>query len=277
MKREKMDKRSGALLDELETLLDSPRAEEIVANDWLHDGSLAVPSLDIIRYLGWRMLTGHGIKLEATKKDRYDLISLLVGHLRGESLKVRQKSITGILRRLECFRFLNTGKAGQSDPYVHEWLPILWPFLYPDTPANEKDAVALAAGERLIARGIIETMILRAIFTQDYKRVSSLALALENISIGQSPKPTVENRIKGGILRCLPYLNETLGRLPSRAEIQFFMRQLDAFNGLDGFPARQNPWVDAFREFRYPAELRKIRIDEDLLTSLARKVRNFTG
>jgi hypothetical protein len=43
MKRDKLNKREAALLDELESLLSNPRAEEIVANDWLHDGSLSVP------------------------------------------------------------------------------------------------------------------------------------------------------------------------------------------------------------------------------------------
>ena len=49
MKREKMDIRPSPLLEELEALLDNPRAAEIVANDWLHDDSLPMPSLDLMR------------------------------------------------------------------------------------------------------------------------------------------------------------------------------------------------------------------------------------
>ncbi len=278
MKPKEIDKRSVALLDELEALLANPRADEIVANDWLHDGSLPVPSLDLIRYLGCRMLTGYGIKLEAAGMDRCRLISILVVHLRNESPKVRKTSIPSILRRLESFRFLNTtGKKGACDRYTHEWLPILWPFLYPDSPEGNADAVAHAAGERIIARGLIETMTLRAIFTQDHERVQSLSQALKNIRHGQSPKLTLENRVKGGILRCLPYLNEKLERLPSRAEIQFFMRQLAAFNGEPEFPQRENPWIDAFDEFGYPAKHREIRINEDLIVKLAREACDFTG
>jgi hypothetical protein len=166
MKREQMDERCSTLLDELEALLENPRAAEILANDWLHDGSLPVPSLDLIRYLGCRMLTGYGIKLEVASMDRYGLISTLVDHLRYESPKDRNSSIPSILRRLECFRFLHTGKIGACDPYAHEWLPILWPFLYPYAPEGDAEAVAHAAGERVITRGLIETMSLRAIFTQ---------------------------------------------------------------------------------------------------------------
>lgn len=55
MKREKLDKRSTALLEELEALLANPRAVEIVANDWLHDGKLPMPSLDLIRCLRFRI------------------------------------------------------------------------------------------------------------------------------------------------------------------------------------------------------------------------------
>jgi len=197
--------------------------------------------------------------------------------MKRRELKDRNSSIPAILRRLDAFQCLNAGKTGACDPHTHEWLPILWPFLYPYAPEGDVGAVAHAAGERVIARGLIETMTLRAIFTQDHERVKSLSVALKNIKHDQSQEPTVKNRIKGGILRCLPYLNEKLKRLPSRSEIQCFMRQLAGFNGEPEFPMRQNPWSDAFREFRYDEEPRKIRIDTDLIVKLAREVSNFTG
>lgn len=277
MKRENLDKRSTALLDELESLLANPRAVEVVANDWLHDANLSVPSLDLILYVGCRVLTGHGISLEAAAMDRYTLISSLINHLRNEPSNDRKSSIPRILRRLDCFKYLHTGKTGASDSHLHEWLPVVWPFLYPEPPEGDHEAVAHAAGQRLLARGLIETMTLRAIFFQDHERVKSLSLAIKNIKHGKSQDPTLDNRIKGGVLRCLPYLNEELKRLPSRSEIQFFMRQLAALNGEPEFPERQNPWSDAFRTFQYPADPRKIRIDEDLIVKLARKVSNFTG
>ena len=263
--------RESALLAELEALLDNPRSEEIVANDWLHDGSLPIPSLNLVRYLGIRMLTGHGIKLEVARMDRYAFISNLVGHLRNESPEARTASIPRMLRRLDCFRFQHSGKKKTFDPYSHEWLPILWQFLYPGAPEGDDEVVAHSAGERMIARGLIETMTLRAVFTQDHQRVKSLSVALKSISQGQSIVPTVENRIKSEILRCLPYLNENLGRPPSRAEIQFFIRQCAAFRGELEFPERQNPWVEAFHFFQYQAERRAIRIDNDLITRLARE------
>jgi hypothetical protein len=268
----KLTSRESALLAELETLLDNPRADEIMANDWLHDGSLPMPSLILVRYLGIRMLTGYGVKLEVARMDRYGFISKLVAHLRNESSKDRIESIPSMLRRLDCFRFQHAGKKKTFDPHAHEWTPILWQFLYPSAPESDDEAVAHAAGERMIARGLIETMTLRAVFTQDHQRVRSLSVALKNISQGQSTEPTVENRIKGEILRCIPYLNEKIGRLPSRAEIQFFARQCAAFRGEADFPARQNPWVEAFQHFHYPADRRAIRTDPDLMTRLAREI-----
>ena len=268
----KLTTREAALLTELEELLGNPRADEIVANDWLHDGSLPMPSLNLVRYLGIRMLTGYGVKLEVARMDRYGFISNLVEHLRNESSDDRIASIPSMLRRLDCFRYQHAGKKKTFDPHAHEWIPILWQFLYPSAPEGDDESVAHAAGERMIARGLIETMTLRAVFTQDHQRVKSLSVALKNISQGRSTEPTVENRIKGEILRCMPYLNENLGRLPSRAEIEFFVRQCAAFRGAAEFPQRPNPWVEAFQYFHYPADRRAIRIDPDLMTHLAREV-----
>lgn len=124
----------------------------------------------------------------------------------------------------------------------------------------------------MIARGLIEIMTLHAVFSQDHKRVKSLSVALKSISQHQSTEPTVANRIKGEILRCIPYLNEKLGRLPSRAEVQSFARELAVFRGDTDFPARQNPWVEAFQHFNYPAERRAIRMDSDLIVRLAREL-----
>ncbi len=67
----KLTTREAALLTELEELLDSPRADEIVANDWLHNGSLPMPSLNLAYYLGIRMLTSDGIiRKNGHKKPR---------------------------------------------------------------------------------------------------------------------------------------------------------------------------------------------------------------
>lgn len=268
--------RESTLLTELEALLANPRVDEIVANDWLHDGSLPVPSLDLIRYLGCRMLTGYGIKLAAASMERYALISNLVDHLRNESPEDRSASIPSILRRLDCFRFLNTGKKGVSDPYTHEWLPILWPFLYPDALEGDAAAVAHAAGERVIARGMIETMTLRAIFTQDFRRIASLANAMRMIRAGKDHKPTTKNRIMGEILRSTPYLVERLGGRPSTSVIEAFVRRCAEFNG-QVFAIREHDFNAAFKELEYPDKPGDIKIDEHLITKLAHQASSLAG
>ncbi len=273
-KAKEIDNRSVALLDELEGLLTNPRAKEIVANDWLHDGSLSVPSLDLILYLGIRMLTGDRFMIEISQMDRYSLIKNLLTQLRIETLEERRLSIPRVLRRLDCYRFLHTGK--HTDPHIHEWLPIVWNFLYPDAKDDDAEANAIIAGKRAVSRGLIETMTLRAIFTLDHDRLKSLAEALKTIRHNKVLEPTVENRVIGEILRCLPYLNEELGKLPSRAELEYFIRELAAWSGEKEFPKRANPWSDAFHWLGYEADPRQCRIDKPVITKLARKVSEFT-
>jgi hypothetical protein len=273
--RRMLSKREASLLDELEALLKNPRACEILANDWLHDGTLQVPSLELMRYFACRMLTGYGVKIKATMHDRNGFIDWLVKHLRSETEEGRVSSIPRTLRRLDCFKYLHTGK--NCDPNLHEWLPLLWPYLYPETPEGDTDAVRVAAGERMIARGLIEAMMHRALFTMDYKRLESLAAAMKIIRQSKSMKPTVENRVMGEILRWLPYLEERLDRLPSRAELEAFIRERAAFMSDDDFAERRHPWAKAYKNLKYPSEKRTIRMDRDLIQKLARKSVELAG
>jgi len=275
MDRNCLDKRGKVLLKELETLLSNPRAEEIIANDWLHDGNLPMPSLDLIRYLGARMVSGHGIKLKAAETERYALISLLVEFLKNEDEAERVASIPRMLRGLDSFRFLHEGKVGSYDIFAHEWLPILFIFLYPDAPQNHPNAIAYKAGERIIARGLLETMTLRAVFTMDHKRLESLSKATKQIRSNRYQKPTVKNRIKGEILRWLPLLSEHLKRLPSRSELEQFIRAYASWNGEKEYATRANAWSDSFRDLSYPAAPRKIRIDREAIEKLARQMSEY--
>ena len=271
----RVNPRGRRLLEELESFLANPRANEIIANDWLHDGDLPMPSLDLIRYLAVRLLGVHGMRIATETGERYALIDCLIGALREETSEARRASIPQYLNRLDCFRYLHSPVKG--DPFIHEWLPILSAFLYPGGDGRDPDSIALAAGERILARGFLETMTHRAIFTQDHRRVRSLAEAMKIMARGSAVVPTVANRVKGEVLRAFPYLREMLGRNPSRAEIVHFVRQLAEFKGDPPFPVRGNPWSDAFKVLSYPADPRKVRIDSLKITQLARGVAKNTG
>jgi hypothetical protein len=277
MKGDQLNKRSRALLEELEALITNGRAHEILDNGWLHDGQLKMPTLDLIRYLGFRMLESFQLKIDASKMIRSDLISKLLVYLKKESGESRRSSIPQTLQRLDCFKYFNAGKKGSSDPYAHEWLSIISPFLYPTAPKKDPNAIAISAGERIIARGLLETMVLRSIFTSDHKRLQSLSAAVKAIRFNKEVKPTVTNRIKAEVLRSAPYLHERLGRFPSRAEIKLFIEQLTAWSGEDPLPVRRNPWKEAFGIINDVASSRTVRLDEDLIVKLARDASKCTG
>jgi hypothetical protein len=258
--------RCRALSAELDALLAHPECEAILHNDWLHDQCLPVPSIELIRYFECRIFTGHGNDLMAETNDRHALVSYLVGEFQNEPPAERAASIPRILQRLDCFKYLNTGKSGASDSFIHEWLPIVSPFL--ESPR--------ADGRRILARGFLETLTLRAIHTRDHARIHSLAKAVRIITHGEDAPQSVENRVKGEILRALPYLSEELEYCPSRSEIRCFITERARVTGEEPFSEENRvPWSKAFKSLGYPAEPRKIRmpgtLEANRIVALARK------
>lgn len=256
--------RCRALAAELDVLLSHPECESIISNDWLHNESLPVPSAELIHYFAFRLFIGNGNDRAAEEKDRKALISYIIEEFRKETTEARAESIPRILDRIDCMKWSNTGKKG-TDPFLHEWLPTVSEFL--NSPR--------ADGRRILARGFLETLTLRAIHTRDHARIHSLAKAVRIITHGEAAPQSVENRVMGEILRTFPYLREELERCPSRAEIECFIKERARVMGEKEFSDDGTPWSNAFRELGYPAEPRKIRMPETLdanrIVALARK------
>ena len=257
-----------SLRGELEELLRNPEAELILLNDWLHYETLSQPSFELIQYIAFRLLTGGGIVRFAAAHSRDQVAAKILEELRKETAEERDESISRTLRRLESFRFFHTGKKGALNPHVHEWLPILWPYLYPPQTDETPESITYAHGARAIARGIVEAMIHRALFRQDSLRLEGLAVAIQVIRDNAAPQPTNSNRIAGEILRFLPSLSEELERSPSKSEIEQFL--LEVLPGR--LSERREDWTVAFRKIGYPADLdRRSKSDSNQILKIARK------
>ncbi|MCF7732360.1 MAG: hypothetical protein K9N23_11760 [Akkermansiaceae bacterium] len=185
------DRNDKALLDELEEVIFHDRAVEILDNGWLHDRSLPIPSPNLTQYLAFRLLAGHGIKIEAAEAaTRNAIIEAVVGAFKKESAKERIESIRRTMERLKCYRLLQAGADDKyPNHYDHEWSAVLWAFLYPPMPGIDPESTSLSAGTRMLARGILESMMLQAAFNMNPGRFESLARVIRRMNTKDGSKP----------------------------------------------------------------------------------------
>ncbi len=258
------------LFSEAQSLISHPRADEILANDWLHDGDLPVPSAEFMQYLGFRLMTGRGIQITAATSSRDMILAEIVKALRDETDEERLDAVWSVLEKLKCYRLLQAGKKGTIERFAHEWRGVLWPFLYPANASDGSEDTALAAGRRAIARGIIESMVLRAVFRWDSGRIEGLATVLREIRDRSQPIATIENRAAGEIMRWLPWLSENLEHHPSKTEMKAFILAISP-----DLSDKTNSWSKAWRLVGYPKDSeRSRRIDQDEILQLARRAKS---
>jgi hypothetical protein len=260
-------KREAALEVELHSLLDDPRAVEVLLNNWLHDASLKIPSFDLIQYLGFRLLTGPGMLLIASHGTREEIAGAIVDGLREEPADDRKASIKRVLDALDSYRFLHSGKKGSYNPFTHEWLGILAPYLDSEGPAGTEHDSRYSAGRRALARGLIEAMIHRTLFFGDFKRMEALAEAQRLLTGARELVPVHENRIASEILRCLPFIVDALGRKPTKTEIKEMLRHAWP----EELPDHPSHWTKAFKIVGYPADRdKKAKADMSRVLRIAR-------
>jgi hypothetical protein len=210
----------GKLLAEVESFIAHPRAAEILLNDWLHDAALPIPSPELIAYFSLRLLGGNGSILEKVATlDRFAAAQAIVDAFREESPAERLASIERCRRRIECLKLLVSGRKGSFNPHMAEWLPVLEPFLHPGTSP-------LSQGFRSLSRGVLEAMVLRAVFHYDVKRLEALTTSLRVIRDGQEIIPPHAQRIAAEVIRWLPWLQENLRRFPTKEEFKTTCRSV---------------------------------------------------
>ncbi len=263
------------LLQEVESFVNHPRAAEILLNDWLHDGSLPIPSPELISYFAFRLLTG-GVVNEAAALSRNELANKIVEAFRKEDSAQRCKDIERVRRRLAYVTLSATGKKGTFSPHMPEWLPVLDAFLYPEilSPRGPKNTKR-DQGVRILARGIMEAMMLRAVFCLDVPRMEALSSTLRIIRAADEIAPPHHMRIAAEVLRWVPWLEDRLRRLPTKAEFKVFLETAYP----DKMPATddQAPYTKAFKLIGYegpPNHNRKM--DRGFIVTLGNEVKSLS-
>ncbi len=255
------------LLDELNELLSNPRASEILLSDWLHDGDLPRPSIALIVHIGWRLIHDPGIYREAAILDRNALADRIVELLRSESSETRINSLKRISVAIEADRLDFSEAHKDASPHVHEWILLIGDFLYPsDRWGDGKNSLSIAAGQRALARGIIEALFFRTIMHVDSERLTGLVQALQLVRDGRKINPPKRSQIAAGILRATPLLHEQLGMQPTKSEVKTFL--LHAFP--DDYTDHSNTWTEAFKIVGFPnGDDRKRIMDSEKIIGLA--------
>ena len=231
--------RIDALDEELKQLLDHPQAVDIAMSQWLFDPELPKPSLDLIQFIGFRMLTGEGIKKFAYGRSEQEVLEKAFEEMRAESEDERIANIQRVLDQLEAEKFLDAGRRINPDQHPkHEWWATLESFLFPDPDSSPE----MQLGERAIARKVLESLFLRALFNLDVPRLKALVKTLEMISDGELPELSNAQKIAGAILQDRHNLTKALGRQPSKTEIQEFLLGV-----MPNLPDHPNAWADAWK------------------------------
>ena len=257
--------RIGALHEELKSFLAHPCAVEIAMNQWTLDSGLPRPSLDLIQFIGFRMLKGEGIKEFAGNHDEKEVLELAFDTMRGESEDETIVAIEKVLDKLEAEKFLDAGKRVNPDSNPkHEWWGALESFLFPESDSSPE----MQRGERAIARKVLESLFLRALFNLDVPRIQALVNTLSMIADDKLPELSNAQRIAGAVLLNRHALTVHLGRPPMKTEVQEFL--LGVAPSLSDDP---NVWAGAWKMVGWQSdEAATKRSDKEAIARLVAKV-----
>jgi len=258
------------LLAELDTIFSHPRADEILLSDWLHHGDLPMPSTRAILHVGHRVLWGPGISEEAGRLDRDALAKRIVRAFQEESQAQRVASVKRTSAMLRVVELEFTGESKGISPHAHEWITVLEDFLRPidrwshDTPDN-----LVLHGQRSLARGIVEALVNRALFTMDGDRIRGLAQAVDHVRGKKRMEAPQARRLAAEIIRWTPLLERKLGHSPTKTELRTFIIGINP----ESTPDHPTTWRDAYRIAGIPDDSDRSRMmDADQVTRLVRAV-----
>jgi hypothetical protein len=203
---------------ELDTLLANPRATEVILNEWFMDDSLPIPSPELIEFFAVDLLYGSGKIgrfVTAATKGAAEAVRHRVSELSALSPASRRMSIELATARSKVMALLGL-KPNTAHSYIVVSGVCSDPTNYP----------IVDKGERSLVRLLIESVTLRSILCLDGPRLDGLGEAVR-VSAGNSQfKPKEREVIALQILQWHPYLSDELARLPSKAEMEMFLRSV---------------------------------------------------
>lgn len=252
-----------ALLRELDAFLDEPRADEILLGEWLHDKTLPIPSPELLEFFAIELLLGFGKYLRyfvAGNDGTKEAVSQFVAEMKLLPTGPKRKLVSYAVARI------NLLSIGGIKGHVAYW----WTCIAGLNMESEL-GVTINAGERRMTRLLIESMTLRAIFTNDVPRLEGLVKAVRADRDKEEFKTKNSEQIAFQIIRWHPYLAEKLGRRPQQSEMKVFL--LEACQG--SLKDHDSHWADAAKLARfYPEDgKRKRRADDSLLVKLGLEAR----
>jgi hypothetical protein len=246
---------------DLNALLENPRAVEVILNVWIEDGSLPVPSQDLLDFLATDLL--HGFKKlvrfdDAGTKGTAEAVREYVVELRGLSPPSRRRLIELAVARRRLMQLMG------NQPHSLFWWPVL--SVQESRLSETRD---LRLGERRLMRLLAESMTFRSILLGDLPRLDGLGEAVRIERQNCKLKPKASEEIALMILLWHPYLVRELIRDPSRTEVEIFLRGV--YPDISESPAT---WAEARKLIGVrTAESRSRRIDNDQINKLALKAR----
>jgi hypothetical protein len=246
---------------ELDALLANPRACEVIMNDWFVDGSLPIPSPDLIEFLTVELLHGHG-KYErfvtAATKGPAEAVRGFIVELRGLSPDSRRRLIVLAAARRKVIAMI-----GLKPTVLHSYLAVS--VLDSELPSPS----IIANGERHLMRVLVESVTLRSIFHSDGPRLDGLGEAVRLRAGTSQLKPKAREVIALQILNWHPFLSHELARHPSKTEMEMFLGAVHP-----DISDSSATWRDAWKLIPLPtAEARRRRIDQNQIIKLANKAR----
>lgn len=241
------------LFEELEVILKHPRAADIMLGEWFYNDDLSVPSTELLEFFAWDLLCGFGrmARFLETGNERQHAVGKYVVELQSMPEDSRWNSIVYAVARRRI------AELGGARLHVLHW----WPALT-SMGLDTDELPQIQDGKRRLARFVLELMTLRATFMSESLYLEGLVEAVRS----KPQKPQASHEIAFRMLEWHPYLTNELERVPSRMELEVFLKEV--YPDVSDSSAT---WTEARKLVALrTAEPRRRKIDRDQIITLAR-------
>lgn len=253
--RRKLDQQIATLLCEVKTFLNGQSPELILAKQWFHDGSVAVPSRELLAYAAHEMLLGSN-RITCAEAAGFAGIDAAFSCFIDLTRKIDDVSLRTTIEHAVASLTLISWTGG--DARSHWWL-CRWVGFQHEKPIR-------TLGAQRIAQSMTETLIARALFMADWKDIQELA---EVTKCAQQGDPGFQRPAAMDVALLIfkwhRHLQTKLGRAPSREELKKFILAVEGATRTSN-----DAWNDGFRLIQLPfAGPRSIRADSWDIEKLA--------
>ena len=262
MNRDEWIKRKDELNTEFKALLDNPRADEILTNEWLHDDTLPIPSVGLIELVSVQLLHDAGRFdwfHKAADKGLLQAIRLFLKQSRDYTSEIRERMVKISVGRMHLYSFV----LGLNQDTLGWWLA-KGSFEFDDF-----EGTVLPVGKSRLARCMLELLTLRAFHSNDLPQLEGLC-EVTRIKIGQGEQHLSSSQLVAkNMFVWLPFLTKKLGRSPSATEMKWFLLELDP-----NLPKSHTTWAKAHKNyFLWDKSPRSRKVARDQIWKIANEAK----